>query len=60
MFELPRCLRVIKRRGITGELELLHHLLRLAVFSFEQQRHEDLEFNHLSGLIFIAAGGLIE
>src|SRR4051812_12175523 len=60
MFEFPGGLRVVKRRGITGELELLHHLLRLAIFALEQEGHENLELDHLSGLILIAARRLTE
>ena len=60
MFELPRRLSVVKRWSITGELKLLHHLLRLAVFAFEQQGHENLELDHLGGLIFVPARRLIE
>ena len=58
MLKLPRGLRVIERRRVAGELELLHHLLRAAVFAFEQKRHEDLELDQLRRLILVAAGRL--
>ena len=53
MFELPGGLGVIERRRVAGELELLHHLLRAAVFSFEKQRQIDFEFDDLRRLVFI-------
>src|SRR5205807_5908753 len=36
MFELPGRLRVVERRRIARELELLHHLLSAAVFALEK------------------------
>ena len=55
MLILPRCLGIIKRRRISGKLKLLHHRVRAALFSLEQMRHVNLEFNKLRRLIFIAA-----
>ena len=55
MFKLPGGLRVIERRRVAGELELLHHLLRAAVFAFEQQSQIDFEFDDLRRLILVAA-----
>ena len=60
MLELPGGLRVVERRRVARELELLHHLLRAAVFAFEQKRHENLELDELRRLIFVAAGRLAE
>src|SRR5581483_2990238 len=60
MFELPRRLRVIERRRVAGELELLHHLLRAAIFVLEQERQINFVFDELRRLIFIAAGRLRE
>ena len=56
MFELPGGLRVIERRRVAGELELLHHLLGAAVFAFEQERQVNLELDDLRRLVLIAAG----
>ena len=55
MLILPRCLGVIERRRISGELKLLHHRMRAALFPLEQNRHVNLEFDKLRRLIFIAA-----
>jgi hypothetical protein len=56
MFELPRGLRVVERRGVAGELELFHHFLRAAVFAFQKKRQINFEFDDLRGLVLIAAG----
>ena len=56
MLKLPGGLRVIERGRIAGELELIHHLLRAAVFALEQECQVDLELDHLRGLILVAAG----
>src|SRR5438270_12836655 len=55
MFKLPGRLRVIQGRRIAGELKLFHHLLRAALFAFEQKRHVDVEFDQLGRFAFIAA-----
>ena len=55
MFELPGRLRVIERRRVARELELLHHLLRAAVFAFEKQRQINFKFDDLRDLILVAA-----
>ena len=55
MFELPGRLRVVERRCVARELELLHHLLRAAVFAFEKQRQINFEFDDLRDLILVAA-----
>src|SRR2546428_1652588 len=55
MLKLPRGLRIIERWRIARELELVHHLLRSAVFAFEQKGHENLELDKLGRLILVAA-----
>ena len=60
MLKLPGSLCVIKGRRVTGELKLLHHLLRAALLALEQKRHVDLELNDLSGLILVAARRLLK
>ena len=56
MFELPGGLRVVERRRVARELELLHHLLGAAVFAFEEQRQENFELDDLGRLVFVATG----
>ena len=60
MLKLPSCLRVVQRRRVSRKLELLHHLLRAALFAFEQKRHVDLELNDLRRLILIAPWCLLK
>ena len=59
MLELPRRLRVIKRRGITGELEFFHQFLSAAILSFQQVGQEDLEVDQLRGVVLVPTGGLL-
>ena len=60
VLKLPSCLRVVQRRRVSRKLELLHHLLRAALFAFEQKRHVDLELNDLRRLILIAPWRLLK
>ena len=60
MLKLPGGLRIIERRGVAGELELLHHLLGAALFAFEQKRHVNLELDQLRRLVLVAPGRLAE
>ncbi len=56
MFKLPSRLRVVERRRVSGELELLHHFLRVGVFAFEEQRQINLELDQLRGAILVRSG----
>ena len=60
MLKLPRCLRVIESWGVSGKLELFHHLLRPTVLAFEQKRHENFELDDLRSLILVATRRLLE
>ena len=60
MLELPRRLRVIKRRGITGELELLHQFLSAAILSFQQVGEKNLEVDQLRGVVLVSTGRLLQ
>ena len=55
MFKFPRRLSVIECRRIPGKLKLVHHRVRAALFSFEQKRQVNLEFNERCRLVFIAS-----
>ncbi len=60
MLKLPGRLGVVKRRRISCKLKLLHHLLRAALFVFEQKGHVDLELDNLRGLILVASWRLLK
>ena len=57
MLKFPSRLGVIERRRIPGKLKLIHHRVCATLFSFEQKRHVNLEFDELRCLIFIASRG---
>src|SRR5262249_27841581 len=56
MLKFPSCLSVVECGGVASKLELIHHRVRTALFSFEQKRHVDLEFDEFCRLILVAAG----
>ena len=60
MLKLPRCLRIIKSRGIAGELELFHQLLRTTVIAFQQPGNVDVEFDKLCRFAFFSASCLAQ
>ena len=60
MLKFPSRLSIVKSRGIARELKLLHHRLRPALLSFEQESHVNLEFDELGGLILIASWRLLK
>ena len=56
MFEFPRRLRVVEGRGVTGEFELIHQLLRFArLCPASSSVMKMLYFDQLSRLIFLFA-----
>ena len=60
MLELPRRLRVIKRRRLTAELELLHQFLSAVILSFQQVGEKDLEVDQLRGVVLVSTGSLVQ
>ena len=56
MLKFPSRLGVIECGRVSGKLKLVHHRVCAALFSFEQKRHVNLEFDELCRLIFIASG----
>jgi len=55
MFEFPSGLRVIEGRGVTGEFELIHQLLRFGFLALKQQSHKNVVLYQLSRLVFLLA-----
>ena len=53
MLKLPSGLRIIKRRCVASKLELLHQLLRAAVFAFQKPSHVNVEFDELGRLALV-------
>ena len=60
MFKFPRRLGIVERWRIPRELELLHNRLCSTLLSFQQERHVDLEFDELRGLVLIPSWSLVK
>src|SRR4029453_13587749 len=55
MLKFPCSLGIIESGRVSCKLELFHHRLCAALFSFEQERHVNFKFHELCCLILIAS-----